>query len=118
MPHEPDTAYISLASGPAFEAHIRSLAATRARVNSVFATLPDSKQISEATLLLLWQSLFNSIYSGHIDDLLKSGSLIEKLYCALTQRQAVELRAEDKTTSKPPLDAPSFASLEKSLHIS
>jgi hypothetical protein len=115
-PQTPAPTLSSTALGPAFEAHLRRLSATGVQVQAILSTTPDTRLLSQATFNLLWQALYNDLLKGQSEDLIKAGALIEKLYCAFTQRMALEQRT-GASSSGAAVDRSTFSEIEAKLKL-
>ena len=103
-----------------FENFLGALSATKGQVDQILANAAPSEALSEATMLLLWQSVFDAMITTPTpEERLKWASTVEKIFSALTSRRALLLKETklSSDTSKTPLDHESLADLQARLKL-
>lgn len=101
-----------------FENFLAELSRTRTQVDAIMSRAVGMHELSETGMLLLWQSIFDTMMTTQDpEERLKWGTLIEKVFSALTARRALELRENKTESSKSPLDAPSMSELSAKLKL-
>ncbi len=82
---------------------------------------PDSPldATSESTISMLWNLLYDSLIGAEDSDALaKLGALAARLYSAVTDRRALELKVQKPdTSSNPPIDRTCLSDLETRLKL-
>jgi len=101
-----------------FEHFLSELSRTRTQVDAILSRAVDMHELSETGMLLLWQSIFDTMMTEKEPaERLKWGTLIEKVFSALTARRALELRENKTESTKTPLDDASMSELSQKLKL-
>jgi hypothetical protein len=105
-----------------FEKHLQNLIECRQILREKFpADAPDSPldATSESTISMLWDLLYDSLIGAEDSDALaKLGALAARLYSAVTDRRALELKtARPESTTSSPLDRTALSDLEARLKL-
>ena len=101
-----------------FENFLRQLTNTREQVDTILQHATQMTDISQTGMLLLWHSIYDTLMTERDPaERLKWGTLIEKVFSALTARRALELRENKSESSHPPLDTESLSELQHKLKL-
>ena len=104
-----------------FNDFLKQLTATREQVDSIIKSAVTADEISEVSMILMFQSLFDVLMTiKEPKERLEFASTLKELFSSLNARRAVELKskpADDKPAEKKSLDGESLKEIETKLKL-
>lgn len=104
-----------------FENFLQRLGDAKAQVDSILEGSIGADKISEASMLLVWHSLFDVLLTVEKpEDRLKFSVTMKEMFSALNSRRANERKtskSDEAAAAKPPLDPETFTDLQEKLKL-
>lgn len=103
-----------------FSTFLQNLSATKQQVEQIMASTPGADALSEAAMVLVFQSLFNVLMTTQEPkERLELAGTLKDIFSALNTRRDIERKSKNASdsASKAPLDTESLADLQARLKL-
>ena len=101
-----------------FKEFLGQLTATREQVDEIMKSSPGADVISEVSMILVFQSLFDVLMETKIPaERLKLADMLKDIFSALNTRRDIERKSANASSEKTPLDVQSMSDLSQKLKL-